>query len=73
MTRAIVELRRTPAVPGAIWAPGMPCSLTEGPFRAYPAVVLDVVDGYATVSIMIFGAPREILVPVDRLALRDSD
>jgi hypothetical protein len=34
--------------------------------------MLDVVDGYAAVSIMM-GALHEILVPVDRLAPRDAD
>jgi hypothetical protein len=43
-----------------------------GPLRGYPAVVLDVVDAYATVSIMM-GDLHESLVPVDRLAPRDAD
>ena len=61
------------SAPGAVWAPGTPCSLPEGSFCGHPAIVLDVVDGYATVSIMMLGALREILVPVDRLAPRDAD
>lgn len=55
------------------WAPGMPCSLRKGyAFEGLPAVVLDVHDNTALVSLMFLGHLREISVSTDSLEPRED-
>jgi transcription antitermination factor NusG len=53
------------------WAPGAPCTLHDGAFAGHPAVVLAVSGRRAEVSILLFGALRQVQAPVDWLVSRD--
>jgi transcriptional antiterminator RfaH len=55
----------------ASWAPGAPVALRTGPFRGHPAVVLSVSRQHARLSVMIFGALRQVQAPVAWLMARD--
>jgi transcription antitermination factor NusG len=57
---------------GRLWAPGVPCSPRTGPFRGHPAVVLQVGVGKALVSLLLFGALREVMISLDQLVAREA-
>jgi transcription antitermination factor NusG len=62
--------RATQPPPNAPWAPGTACSLTTGPLRGHPAVVLSVRNQHARLSVMLFGALRDVSAPVSWLVER---
>jgi transcription antitermination factor NusG len=55
----------------AQWAPGDAVALAAGPFVGHPAVVLSVRRDTAHVSVMLFGALRQVQAPVAWLTARD--
>jgi transcriptional antiterminator RfaH len=57
--------------PSDAWEPGTPCSLALGPLQQHPAVVLKVDGQKATVSMLFFGALREMTVPLENLMARE--
>jgi transcription antitermination factor NusG len=71
---SVVELLRAvqdlPADPEP-WTPGTPCSLTTGPLRGHPGVVLSVSRQFAHVAVLLFGALRDVSAPVSWLTPRD--
>lgn len=71
--QATEETRRVPPAPSAAWQPGSPCSLATGAFRGHPAVVLRVgCAPTATVSLVMLGALRSMIVPIAHLVPRDD-
>jgi transcriptional antiterminator RfaH len=70
--QALEAQRATPLPESALWAPGMPCSLGTGPFEGHLGMVLSVGREMALVSLMLFGALREVSVGVDCLRARDA-
>jgi hypothetical protein len=67
---ALQAFQDLPAAPTP-WEPGTPCSLTTGPLRGHPAVVLSVRSQHARLSVMLFGALRQVQAPVAWLVARD--
>jgi transcription antitermination factor NusG len=59
------------AAPPTPWEPGTPCSLAVGPLRGHPAVVLRVARETAHLSVMLFGALRQVSAPVAWLVDRE--
>jgi transcription antitermination factor NusG len=55
----------------AQWAPGALVTLANGSLAGHPAVVLDVSRDTARVSVLLFGALREVKAPIDCLVTRD--
>jgi transcription antitermination factor NusG len=55
----------------AQWAPGAAVALSAGPFASHPAVVLRVARETAHLSVMLFGALRQVSAPVAWLMARD--
>jgi transcription antitermination factor NusG len=55
----------------ASWAPGAAVALSSGAFAGHPAVVLRVHHDTAHLSVMLFGALRQVQAPVAWLAARD--
>jgi transcription antitermination factor NusG len=55
----------------AQWAPGAPCVLGNGSLRGHHAVVLRVARETAHLSVMLFGALRQVQAPVAWLVARD--
>jgi transcription antitermination factor NusG len=56
--------------PSALWRPGAPCRLLEGPFSQHQAVVVSVAKKRARVAMICFGALHEVSVSVDLLVPR---
>jgi transcription antitermination factor NusG len=71
--RAAQELGRSIQAPEASWASGMPCRLLAGAFRSHPAIVISVTGERAVVSMLCFGALRQITVPLECLGPREAD
>jgi transcription antitermination factor NusG len=70
--QAAEALAATPRPGKALWASGDAVSLVAGPFQGHPAVVLSVGSDMALVSLLMFGALREVAVGVDCLKARDE-
>jgi transcription antitermination factor NusG len=64
------DARRSVAADHAAWAPGTACTLATGPFAGHDAVVIGTRDGRTLVSVMVFGAMREVSVDADCLTAR---
>lgn len=58
--------------PEAEWPPGTPCAVSGGVFDGHPAVVLQTGSEMALVSILMFGALREVAVQLNCLMPRDE-
>lgn len=56
----------------AAWRPGAPCTARHGALSGFPSVVVAVDGPEARISVMIFGALRDVLVPTHCLASRDE-
>jgi transcriptional antiterminator RfaH len=70
--RAAEGVRRSVVAPGALWAPGMPCSPVAGtPFAGHPAVVISVERGKAIIAMLLFGELRQVSVDVSSLVARE--
>jgi len=54
------------------WRPGAACELRDGPFSGQPAVVLSVGSEMALVSLLMFGALRQVAVQLGCLRTRDA-
>jgi transcription antitermination factor NusG len=54
------------------WAPGVPCRLVAGAFEGHEGVVLQVGREMVLISLLVFGALREVLVQADSLAVREG-
>ena len=70
--QATEDARRSLPPPGARWAPGAACSLSQGPLASMPAVILRCDHDTATIACLFLGQLREITVPVDCLSKRDD-
>jgi transcription antitermination factor NusG len=55
-----------------LWAPGVPCSPGTGAFAGHPAVVLQVGVETALISLLVFGALREVMIRQDQLVEREA-
>ena len=69
--QALDALRRSIAPPGALWAPGMPCSPGNGVFTGHPAVVISVDREIAQIALVLFGELRTVSVDVNSLVARE--
>lgn len=75
---AVEAIQEAEAVRGLLpppkqrWAPGAPCALDSGPFQGCPAVILKVGTDMALVSLLMFGALREVAVQLDCLRTRED-
>jgi transcription antitermination factor NusG len=69
--RAAQALAASTTQDAAEWAPGAPCVLGNGSLRGHHAVVLRVARETAHVSVMLFGALRQVQAPVSWLVARD--
>jgi len=65
--QAVEALRRSITPPGALWAPGMPCSPVATPFAGHPAVVLEVDGQTAKIALVMFGELRTVTIGVECL------
>jgi transcription antitermination factor NusG len=68
--RSALEAVQGLPAPLTPWKPGTPCSLAQGALAGHPAVVLRIDGDHATVSVLLFGALREIQAPVSWLVER---
>ncbi len=55
-----------------LWAPGVPCSPGTGVFAGHPAVVLQVGVDRVLISLLLFGALREVLIRAADLVEREA-
>jgi transcription antitermination factor NusG len=55
-----------------LFAPGALVTLANGSLSGHPAVVLDVSRDTARVSVLLFGALRQVTAPLDCLVARDG-
>jgi transcription antitermination factor NusG len=69
--RSALDAAQDTAGQQVAWKPGTPCSLTAGPLASMPAVVLRVARETAHVSVMLFGALRQVQAPVAWLVARE--
>lgn len=70
--QAVEDVRRSLPAAKALFQPGTPVAPITGVFQDCPAVVLKVGTDMILVSLMMFGALREILVQKDNLRLREE-
>jgi transcription antitermination factor NusG len=63
--------RATPGAAAPQWAPGVPCTLGDGPFAGHPAMVLAVSGRRAQVSVLLFGALRTVSAATAALLPRE--
>lgn len=68
--QATEDARRTLTPPEARWRPGMACTVSTGPFRNVPGVVVATARQHLRVSLVMLGALREVTVAPDALAAR---
>jgi transcription antitermination factor NusG len=70
--RATEDARRSITPPGALWAPGMPCSPVAGtPFAGHPAVIIEIHGSRAMIALMLFGQLTR--VSIDVACLREQE
>jgi transcription antitermination factor NusG len=62
--------RRTLTPPGELWAPGAACVARHGALAGHPGVVVSVSGSEARVAFMLFGALRNVRVPISSLVPR---
>ena len=70
--QAVEDVRRSLPAAKQLFPPGTPVAPIAGVFQDCPAVVLQVGADMILVSLMMFGALREVLVQADNLRLRDE-
>jgi transcription antitermination factor NusG len=68
--RAALALAASTTQDAAQWAPGDAVGLANGPFAGHPAVVLSVSRSTARLSVLLFGALRQVSAPVAWLVER---
>jgi transcription antitermination factor NusG len=66
--QATDALRLNPTATAATWAPGAACAVVAGPFAGFSAAVLSVTDETAHITVLMFGALRDVTVPTAHLA-----
>jgi len=64
-------LRRLPTPDSVLLRPGAPVRCLYGPFQGIDAVVIAAATNTARIALPMFGAIREVVVPIQQLAVRD--
>ena len=60
------------ATPSNPWQPGAVCTIVDGPLNGVNAVVTEVDDDLAMVSVMMLGQLRNVAVHTDVLAPKEA-
>lgn len=71
LLQATEEARRNPT-PEPTWEPGAACTVDQGPFSGHEGAIVDVRGVNAVVGLVLFGALRDVAVPLDNLMPRGS-
>ena len=69
--QAAEALRATQPPETAQWHPGAAVAVTAGAFFGHPAVIAHVTRKSAIITILIFGSPRNVTVPLSCLTRRE--
>lgn len=69
--RAGDAMRRLPTTDSVVYRPGAPATCLYGPLKGADVVIISAATNTAKVAAAMFGAMREITVPIQCLAVRE--